>query len=96
LDKKRAEILSYIYDNRNTSYGIRTSENEWKMNGSDLIDIFSTKLSFVGSQLTNNFDIKIDRVTSSYIDSKINEEVHFELNKDIFTISETNGEKYLT
>lgn len=96
LDKKRAEILSYIYDNRNTSYGIRTSENEWEMSGSDLKDDFSTKLSFVGSQLTDNFDIKIDKVSSSYIDPKTKEEVYFELNKDVFLISEINEEKYLS
>jgi hypothetical protein len=28
LDKKRAEVLGYIYDNRNTKFGIRTNENE--------------------------------------------------------------------
>lgn len=67
LDKKRAEILSYIYDNRNTTYGIRTSENEWKMREDDLSDKFETKLSFVGSQLTHEFKVDVTKVTSSYI-----------------------------
>ena len=67
LDKKRAEILSYVYDNRNTSYGIRTSKNEWEMNGDVLSDKFETELSFVGSQLTNMFKIDVIKVTSSYI-----------------------------
>lgn len=96
LDKKRAEILSYIYDNRNTSYGIKTSENEWKTEGSDLTDIFSTKLSFVGSQLTTDFKIEIDKITSSYIDSKTNQEIIFELNRSSFKILEVGKEKCLT
>ena len=67
LDKKRAEILSYIYDNKNTSYGIRTSENEWKMENGDLLDKFETELFFIGSQLTDRFKIDVTNVTSSYI-----------------------------
>ena len=67
LDKKRAEILSYIYDNKNTTYGIRTSENEWKMGEYDLLDRFETELSFVGSQLTREFKVDVIKVTSSYI-----------------------------
>ena len=67
LDKKRAEILSYIYDNKNTTYGIRTSENEWKMGEDDLLNKFETELSFVGSQLTDEFSIDVTKVTSSYI-----------------------------
>ena len=67
LDKKRAEILSYIYDNRNTTYGIRTSENEWKMEKHDLSERFETELTFVGNQITDKFDIKVTKVTSSYM-----------------------------
>ena len=67
LDKKRAEILSYIYDNKNTTYGIRTSENEWKMGEDGLLGKFETELSFVGSQLTDKFNIDVTKVTSSYI-----------------------------
>lgn len=74
LDKKRAEILSYIYDNENTTYGIRTNNHEWKLNEKALTDEFSTQLSFVGSKLTNEFDITVNTVTSSYI-SKNGEEV---------------------
>lgn len=69
LDKKRAEILSYIYDNKNTNYGLRTSVNEWKFDEqiNNLSDTFTTKLYIVGSQLTDLFDIKVNKVSSSYI-----------------------------
>ena len=89
LDKKRAEILSYIYDNKNTTYGIRTSENEWKMESGDLLDRFETKLSFVGSQLTDKFNIEIEKVTSSYI--KNGEEVIitlFDGGESFFSVNE--------
>lgn len=77
LDKKRAEILSYVYDNRNTSYGLRTTENEWKYNKDEesLESIFSTRLYTVGSQLTNDFDLTINKVTSSYIKDNIESEI---------------------
>jgi hypothetical protein len=42
LDKKRAEVLGYIYDNRNTKFGIRTNENEWKCVDGELTDTFKT------------------------------------------------------
>jgi hypothetical protein len=32
-----------------------------------LLDKFETELSFVGSQLTNKFNIDVTKVTSSYI-----------------------------
>ena len=96
LDKRRAEVLSYIYDNRNTKYGIRTSENEWCLDDDELSDAFVTKLSFVGSQLTSDFNITVDSVKSSYIDSKTDEEVSFELNKNVFKISKVDNETYLS
>lgn len=69
LDKKRAEILSYIYDNRNTNYGLRTTVNEWAFDEqtNNLTDTFTTRLYTVGSQLTDLFDIKVNKVSSSYI-----------------------------
>ncbi len=69
LDKKRAEILSYIYDNRTTSYGLRTTENEWKCieKTNELSDTFKTELYTTGSQLTDDFTLMVNKVTSSYI-----------------------------
>lgn len=77
LDKKRAEILSYIYDNRNTQYGLRTTENEWKMDNDDLAETFTTELYTVGSQLTTDFELTVNKVTSSYI--KSGEEINIAL-----------------
>jgi hypothetical protein len=73
LDKKRAEILSYIYDNRNTEYGIRTSKNEWVLVDGKLEDVFETELTIVGSQLCTHFNVSIESCKSSYIDNN-NEE----------------------
>ena len=95
LDKKRAEILSYIYDNRHTNYGIRTSENEWKIEDGDLLDTFRTELTFVGSEIIDDFIIAKDNenkpilsITSSYIDKKTGEEVEFEIDPEIISIDE--------
>ena len=80
LDKKRAEILSYIYDNRNTSYGLRTTKNEWELGDDGLENKFTTKLYTVGSQLTDRFYINVNKVTSSYIDQ--GEEIELVLYKN--------------
>lgn len=82
LDKKRAEILSYIYDNKNTPYGIRTSKHEWEFNGEDLADTFTTKLELVGNPLITDFELKINKITSSYIN--YDDEIEFNLNKEDF------------
>jgi hypothetical protein len=37
------------------------------MGEDDLLDKFETELSFVGSQLTDKFNIEVTKVTSSYI-----------------------------
>lgn len=67
LDKKRAEILAYIYDNRNCSYGIRTSENEWKLDGKDLLNTFKTDITLYGVTLASGFEIELKSLTTSYI-----------------------------
>lgn len=67
LDKKRAEILAYIYDNRNCSYGIRTSENEWKLENSDLSEKFETEISLIGVTLATGFKIDLGDLETSYI-----------------------------
>lgn len=82
LDKKRAEILSYIYDNKNTPYGIRTSKHEWEFDGEDLVDTFTTKLELVGNPLITDFELKINKITSSYMN--YDDEVEFNLNKEDF------------
>ena len=79
LDKKRAEILAHIYDNRTCSYGIKTSENEWRLNEKgDLTDIFETKISLVGIDLATDFDINIDSIKTSYIKDGVESEIIFD------------------
>lgn len=50
LDKKRAEILSIIYDNRNTTSGIRTKNNIWDPSE----DTFITELKLIGNNLASS------------------------------------------
>lgn len=79
LDKKRAEILAYIYDNRNCSYGINTTENEWQLNEKgDLTDIFETEVNLVGVNFATGFDITIDSIKTSYIKDGIESEIIFD------------------
>ena len=84
LDKKRAEILSYIYDNRNTTYGARVSNSEWKMKHGELPEEFATSVSFVGSSLATDFDLIINKVTSSYL--KDGREIEIDLDPTIFRV----------
>ena len=91
LDKKRAEIVSYIYDNKNTPYGIRTSNNEWEFDSDNLTDTFKTQLTLVGNQIINDFELEVDNVTSSYI--KNGEEIDLNLydsKNPFFTWDETS------
>ena len=86
LDKKRAEVLAHIYDNRNTSYGINTTENEWKFVSEDnrtLSDIFETNVKLVGIELATGFDMTIDSIQTSYI--KDGMEYEIELDKSFIS-----------
>ena len=79
LDKKRAEILAHIYDNRNCSYGINTTENEWRLNEKgDLTDVFETEINLVGIDLATGFDITINSIKTSYIKDGIESEIIFD------------------
>ena len=79
LDKKRAEILAHIYDNRNCSYGINTTENEWQLNEEgNLTDIFETEINLVGIDLASGFDITIDSIKTSYIKDGVESEIIFD------------------
>lgn len=68
LDKKRAEILAYIFDNRNCKYGINTSENEWQLTeDKDLTDTFETEINLVGVTFASGFNIELGELNTSYI-----------------------------
>ena len=71
LDKKRASLLSYIYDNRHCDYGIRTTNNEWKKDVNNLTEFFDTNIYLNNVDgLTDLHDIKINSIKTSYIDDK--------------------------
>ena len=80
LDKKRAEVLSHIYDNRKSKYGINTDVNEWKCISEQdnvLTDTFETNVSLVGVNLADGFDMKITAVESSYIKDGVEYKLDF-------------------
>ena len=81
LDKKRSEVLAHIYDNRNSTYGINTSENEWKFvseTDRTLTDVFETEIKLVGVNLADGFDMDINSITSSYIQDGVEHKLDFE------------------
>ena len=103
LDKKRAEILSRIYNNKTTTYGLKVEgPSEWSAEKItddyyEISDQFTTKLNYVGSQLTNDFDLIINTVTSSYINKKTGSEEELilynktdEINNPFFTWDNVN------
>lgn len=88
LDKKRAEILAYIYDNQNTEVGIRVENNQWsKIN--NIYSDFQTKLNIVGYDFYDDFNYKIVDISSSYIDQQ-GSEVFVNLDPLSIIIDENN------
>ena len=70
LDKKRAEILAHIYDNRNCTYGIRTSNNEWGyLENEDLFipEVFETDVILTNVTMASGFDMILNSLKTSYI-----------------------------
>lgn len=81
LDKKRSEILAHIYDNRNSKYGINTTENEWKFiseNDKTLTDEFATEVKLVGVNNATGFDMTITSIESSYIKDGVECKLEFD------------------
>lgn len=92
LDKKRAEILGYIYNNRNTKFGIRTNENEWKCNqNGELENEFKTIIWFEGNSVLTDIDVQINKITSSYL--KDGSEINIELDVNDFVLTKLNANK---
>lgn len=80
LDKKRAEILAHIYDNKHCTYGIKTKgeDNVWKVeskiseNGdeyNELTDVFELPVELTGVYMASKFDLTLDSLETSYIDN---------------------------
>ena len=66
LDQSRAKILSYIYNNKHCSYGIRTDNNNFIVN--DQNSTFETNISLFGDSIATLSDIKIKSIETSYLD----------------------------
>lgn len=66
LDKKRAEVLAYIYDNQNTEVGINigTGQNEWANYNNN----HTMNISVKGYDFYTGFDFKVNSIRSSYMD----------------------------
>lgn len=76
LDKKRSEILGYIYDNENCTYGIQTDVHEWGLDGNNnLLDAFETNIELKGVTLATGFTIKINSLVTSYLKDNIEEKI---------------------
>ena len=82
LDKKRTEVLSYIYYNKNVKVGLRTKEFENNLFSNKDSNVWSdTKTTHTigllpwgyDSDFFNEFNFTIDSITSSYFDDKDNE-----------------------
>lgn len=83
LDKKRAEVLAHIYDNRNATYGINTTENEWKFVSEQdrtLSNTFETEIKLVGVGLATGFDMTVDSIESSYIKDGVEHKINLDKN----------------
>lgn len=83
LDKKRAEVLAFIYDNQHTTSGLRLEKNEWD----NLNSNFSSNLWFEGYDFYDTFRYTINSVISSYIDDNGVEQI-INLPTDSFVINE--------
>lgn len=92
LDKKRAEILAYIYDNINASAGIvsaTTESNQWDINNTTTHEV---EFKVNAYDFFKYFHYEIDTVKSSYLDENgIEQFVDLETEaKEIITVSNTN------
>ena len=65
LDKKRAEILAVIFNNRSGKRGIKTSNNEWDLSGDFVTDIVIDDYKHVDEWTADVISIK-----TSYISDK--------------------------
>lgn len=63
LDKKRAEVLSYIYGNRNTNVGLNIENNQITPHSD-----FDTSFTMKGYDFFKRFEFKINSVRSSYLE----------------------------
>lgn len=65
LDRNRAKILSHIYNNKHCTFGVRTDNNQFKIENE--ASEFSTNLKYKGYDLVNTFSSKITSIETSYL-----------------------------
>ena len=85
LDKKRAEILAIIFNNRTGKGGIKTSENEWDLSGD-----FTTKITIDNYKHVDEWVSEIVDIKTSYLSDK---EYFVTLPSNIVTIVYNNDDK---
>ena len=79
LDRERSKLLSYVYDNRNCSYGIRSSENLWISETN-----FESNISFIGNTSAKKITFKIKSIDTSYLNDNDEEiKVHIDSNNHL-------------
>ena len=65
LDRDRAKILSYIYNNKHCTFGVRTDNNQFKIKNNT--SEFSTNLEYKGCDLVSTFTPEITSIETSYL-----------------------------
>ena len=71
LDRDRAKILSYIYNNKHCTFGVRTDNNQFKVENET--SKFSTNLEYKGYDLVSTFTPEITSIETSYLKGDIEE-----------------------
>lgn len=65
LDRDRAKILSYIYNNKHCTFGVRTDNNQFEIKNNT--SEFSTNLEYKGYDLVSTFTPEITSIETSYL-----------------------------
>ena len=90
LDRNRAKILSHIYNNKHCTFGVRTDNNQFKIENE--ASEFSTNLKYKGYDLVKVFSTKITSIETSYLIDNEEKSIIIEgddINK-LFSISDNN------
>ena len=88
LDKKRAEILAIIFDNKRGKRGVTTTENEWDLSGDFTTEIILDNYKHVDEWTANVVGIK-----TSYISDK---EIDLSLSTDLVNMAyDVENKKFL-
>ena len=88
LDKKRAEILAIIFDNKRGKRGVTTTENEWDLSGNFITEITLDNYKHVDEWVANVIGIK-----TSYISDK---EIDLSLSPDLVNMTyDVENKKFL-